>query len=625
MDEREGEGARTPTPRQRPRRLSPVRDDLYSTRLSRTKHVLGTHPEFDTVCTSFRSFNYADKNMNYEWVTRARQLLSAILDGINHIPDRENVPYDEHWPSQAKVEVMGMITGLGGELGLNLDVAECETCEDFHNENHPPFAHDRIEDLEQEVLTLKSQLATERGKAHQGRSGQGGEPEWKSAMAEVLASVRTMAQTVDSRFSKLDTKIQGIQQTFRSTQPSNAQSAPTANTETGPQPQATKSQQQRQAPPHAGESNPQKKSSFAETAASGRTEGASNGTEDWTEVEGKRKRGSGGNSPQSGGSLPKPAKALPAFTKVIVRFTGQVPTAEQLPAAFTMQRCLARRFSEMDSAKAGGLDLILGAERSSNGNVVLTWPGRVKHASIMTHSEVITPIVSPEFASVFQTDEHWSKIVISNVPGYDDLGDAFSPEQLMQALKNNDFFRNTVITWPPRWMVSPGLPPPIRGSLTVGVVDGDHAIYRRLERGSIPLFIAGMKAFGRNYKERGTFMQCHKCWKDEPRHMATECNQTKPTCRLCKGAHKEADHKSKCPCVRNDLSASCVCPPKCANCDGDHYADDVFCPRRKKYKPAKPAHTPESNPRADHASQPSAQEGEQPTATAGHQGDANMA
>jgi hypothetical protein len=276
---------------------------------------------------------------------------------------------------------------------------------------------------------------------------------------------------------------------------------------------------------------------------------------------------------------PKDAK----YTTMVVCFIGNPPPPDMIPSLYDVMRHLRTMFLQDAKAKEASLDLIAGVERKTTGNITLTWPKVVKFADVLKYEvEILCALTGDNYKAVLQTNEHWTKMVVSGVITHNSDGEPFTTEEIMTQLRNNFGFGELQYVWPARWLVSLGAPLPARSSFTAGIVDGNQKMQKHLDANSIPIFIFGSQAHVRAFKERAKRAQCHNCWKDG--HMRMKCTQRRPTCHLCSEPHTEREHYTKCSCEKGN---NCQCPYKCAACQGDHPADDPACPLWKNYRPVR--------------------------------------
>jgi hypothetical protein len=587
-----GERVSTPTPNGRLRGTQPRRTSTNQTPNPNPAKI------FDDVRHSFATCNFLNPTACQEWAVQAVQVIQAISEGMGRIQKGNLDAMVATGGLQARQNVEGVLREMAGQWGVNLDLANCGMCQGYHGHSHPIYREDEVAALEEEIRALKEQIEKERAERYHEaggpRSGLNDMKGIRESMAAMHAAFTTLTNDVKSNFSRIENKITTLQQVQKTQARSTTPPEPAPASSPSPPP-----------PPHTSTQQGTLKPTFAEVAASSRN-ASKPGSQEWTEVQNGRKGKE--KSAQSATSQRPQASttAKPQYTKVIARWTAGIPTTEQIPSEMEIRRLLVETLDKIDSAKQAKLHTIIGVERSTKGHIILVFPPDVKTKDIIAHQEVIRLAISEDWPLVIQTDDNWTKLVVLGSPSHDGNGEEFSSEVLLNFLKQNPFFQKTEFTWSPRWMISPGVKVPARASFSVGVVDPDGAIARKLERKPVTIYMTGLRCLVRTYREREIRLQCFKCW--QKGHLASACTDRVPTCVFCKGGHKFTEHGTKCPCAINSPGSKCVCKAACATCAGEHRSDDANCPTWKGFRAAKGAMKPdEPNPSYNNPTQPGQQ------------------
>jgi hypothetical protein len=107
------------------------------------------------------------------------------------------------------------------------------------------------------------------------------------------------------------------------------------------------------------------------------------------------------------------------------------------------------------------------------------------------------------------------------------------------------------------------------GSIVVAFATADEASRAIRHR----LFIAGISVRVEKFYATAPTTQCGKC--QAFGHIDTYCKRNKPKCKLCGEGHVTQQHACN---TCNTKGAKCVhLVPSCANCKGNHTADDRIC------------------------------------------------
>ncbi|KAF7419271.1 hypothetical protein PC9H_001858 [Pleurotus ostreatus] len=301
---------------------------------------------------------------------------------------------------------------------------------------------------------------------------------------------------------------------------------------------------------------------------------------------------------------PKPAQQSKATstppaakpnTKFIVCFQGRLPPEVDRKSSQFLFHHLNQVFNNNAAARNDGLE-ILGAEWNRSGNIVLTFPSHVNPSVVYNHTDLIHSIVDHNLNDVIIShDTKWSKAVCSRVPSMGFDGHYWDSKALGVLLRRNPVIKNLKITQEPRFVSNPadGLPPV--APVVFAFEDPDGSKLKELLK--TPIFMDGRHTPVHPWREKPKLTQCDRC--QGLGHTAKLCNKPN-VCAKCAQRHPTTEHNVYCPSVLKDGSSTCKCTPRCANCEGDHWATEPSCPEKRKYVP-RPA--PPPPPQASQARQ----------------------
>ena len=102
----------------------------------------------------------------------------------------------------------------------------------------------------------------------------------------------------------------------------------------------------------------------------------------------------------------------------------------------------------------------------------------------------------------------------------------------------------------------------------------------------------------KRYQPRQRLLQCKKCC---ALGHATKGCIAPLRCMHCAETHATSKHRMYCSKCRSEANQAAECPhPKlCRNCGGAHKADDLACPKRKRYLPVTPKERQAAQPAAE--------------------------
>ncbi|KAL4256816.1 hypothetical protein AB1N83_011418 [Pleurotus pulmonarius] len=145
---------------------------------------------------------------------------------------------------------------------------------------------------------------------------------------------------------------------------------------------------------------------------------------------------------------------------------------------------------------------------------------------------------------IISHDTKWSKAVCSRVPSMGFDGHYWDSKALGVLLRRNPIIKNLKITQEPRFVSNPaeGLPPV--APVVFAFEDPDGSKLKELLK--TPIFMDG-------------------------RHTPA----IPPNCATSQAS----------ALILKDGSSTCECTPRCANCEGDHWATEPNCPEKRKYVP----------------------------------------
>jgi hypothetical protein len=288
------------------------------------------------------------------------------------------------------------------------------------------------------------------------------------------------------------------------------------------------------------------------------------------------------SSPSKKVDTPKKPDAPKPPVEIVVAFGENKlpPEARRAPEAIVeeINRELHQKPTSTDL-------MVLGAQWTMTGNCKLSFlPGTdTKKVCAPAHLDIIRRAASNGRNVTIEPNAKWSKFAINNVLVRDADNQVFSEETLDAALRLNPFFTDPKI----RVMQKPRFTrkaEEITGncsSISFAILDPDGSLGRRLMKS--PLFMFGRPVTIREWRDKPQLTQCKRCW--ALGHTISSCRE-KDTCRECgsKSHHTTTDHRRKCPkCVGVDASIPCS-HFRCVNCKGDHVADSLECPTRRKYR-----------------------------------------
>jgi hypothetical protein len=288
------------------------------------------------------------------------------------------------------------------------------------------------------------------------------------------------------------------------------------------------------------------------------------------------------SSPSKKADPPKKTDAPKPPVEIVVAF-GEIklpPEARRAPEAIVdeINRELHQKPTSTDLT-------VLGAQWTLTGNCKLTFlPGTdVKKVCAPAHLDIIRRAASSGRNVTIEPNAKWSKFAVNNVLVRDADNQVFSEETLDAALRLNPFFADPKIRimQKPRFTKKAEEITGNRSSVSFAILDPDGSLGRRLIKA--PLFMFGRPVTIREWRDKPQLTQCKRCW--ALGHTISSCRK-KDACRECgsKSHHTSTDHRRKCPkCVGVDASIPCS-HFRCVNCKGDHVADSLECPTRRKYR-----------------------------------------
>lgn len=260
--------------------------------------------------------------------------------------------------------------------------------------------------------------------------------------------------------------------------------------------------------------------------------------------------------------------------RMVIRFQGNPIPVEDRPPPLQLLRMINSRLTMTPTAK--GLSVI-GASWNQSGNCVLSFPANSSPVIIEQHARVLREAVAGDRPSVANRDVRWSKVVVHRVlTGLYSEGRVFPPDILLQDLTLNNSINKIKITRSPDWIRKPDDISSMHSSISFAFEDPSGSLVKSFVRQ--PLFLFGERCVVKEWKDKPSISQCRNCWMFG--HSTSGCRRKSPRCRLCAEVHKEEDHRVNCShCISTGNTGDCVYR-YCANCKGDHAADDSGCPSR---------------------------------------------
>lgn len=166
---------------------------------------------------------------------------------------------------------------------------------------------------------------------------------------------------------------------------------------------------------------------------------------------------------------------------------------------------------------------------------------------------------------------------IDDIQDLNDFHGRSASELEDELLTQNPFMASIQLMEPPRWIAHPeSLRQKAHSSIVLTVSSQEEVDFL--------LGVGGAFMFGRyttikRYQDTKPVKQCTTCWSFD--HFSARCNSL-PKCRSCAGPHREESHVcNECPNTAKAQKGCTHMPIRCANCDGDHPADNVNCPTRQ--------------------------------------------
>ena len=181
-------------------------------------------------------------------------------------------------------------------------------------------------------------------------------------------------------------------------------------------------------------------------------------------------------------------------------------------------------------------------------------------------------------------DRKWHRIILNGVDtGKLDIDDDIElshfqgrhSSDILKELKTNNPSLATISITEARWLTRPETLREKSHSSTILTVSSQEDVELLMRHIRRVIMYGRLASFSR-YQDTKPIKQCLTCWA----YGHLKCNKG-PKCRTCAGDHKESDHTClECPQSENNHTQCTHMPSKCANCNGQHPADDTRCPTR---------------------------------------------
>jgi hypothetical protein len=198
----------------------------------------------------------------------------------------------------------------------------------------------------------------------------------------------------------------------------------------------------------------------------------------------------------------------------------------------------------------------------------------------LQYAEAIAKTVVPNLTTFTPgLDETWERVQLNGVLTKAG-GNLITPAQVVQEVANllpalSDLMK--LLPTQPRWMASQTrLTESLHASMVWSFRTKADADKFKLLVNHAPLF--GYCCRLSDYKERKHIIQCLKC--NSLTHTITFCPAKSARCALCAGPHYTSQHD--CYECEKDGGGCEHLPFKCCNCQGNHPATSMECPKRKR-------------------------------------------
>jgi hypothetical protein len=220
----------------------------------------------------------------------------------------------------------------------------------------------------------------------------------------------------------------------------------------------------------------------------------------------------------------------------------------------------------------------------SKGNFVYSFDGNIPFDLIMTFEGIL---LSP-FKGTGQLSPSmgWTRLLVHGVPVWDENGEFFSPEEILEEVKAMPGLKKAHFAMTPRWLKPLGAIDYEYSTLTFAISDPDGSITNTLMRGRAAIF--GKEIVIKRWVDKPLLIQCSHCHALGHSKVFKACRLAKDSvkCHICGGAHKSEQHNQRCPRLHT-VAGICDCKHfKCLNCQKTgHDCRNKLCPARDLFRP----------------------------------------
>ena len=294
-------------------------------------------------------------------------------------------------------------------------------------------------------------------------------------------------------------------------------------------------------------------------------------------------------APSTSQSKPPPPKVLQSTEYTVIRPPSAEAGPQPKPADIvrTLQKAMLLAFPGDDGPP---VQVLAGRwSTQTSPNFVLTLAGQPSHTAVSQVKHILCKPFGK--GCMLAPQRGYTRVLLNRVPIIRNPSGALpSADILMQELGYNPVCRNPPTISPPRWLTAKMKPDAVYGSITFAILDEDGSRLKAILQNPPSLF--GEIVRPKKFNSLPVIRQCTRCWRLG--HLVGMCPRRKDTivCRLCAGAHLNADHGLKCPNKSSHRRAGlCDCPVSCFNCKAarlphvGHSVTDLACPLRKKFRP----------------------------------------
>jgi len=215
-------------------------------------------------------------------------------------------------------------------------------------------------------------------------------------------------------------------------------------------------------------------------------------------------------------------------------------------------------------------------------NFVYTIAGNIPYDFIYTFRNAL---IGPLQVGDLVPNKGWTYAQLRNVPTSDSDGVVFSPDTLLNEIRRNAAFANTIFCTAPHWQANPANVANYPSStVTMAYVDETGTQTEAAKRGGIYMFNTQVRFVPTG--DHPSITQCGRCHEIGHHTDTPACPLPKNAvrCYICGGSHIGTQHSFHCT-GPHKTAGKCDCGFKCLLCKGKHHARARNCPVRGGFPP----------------------------------------